>query len=208
MNAARRPRGALRVAIVDAARDVFVEQGYDGASISRIADAASTTKAAVYRHFDDKPALFEAAVVEPFEAVLRVFMNRWNERPVAELATAELFDAFNTSVLGFVAEHRADVVTLLAAEQHNAEELRGIRRTFSELIGEVVALVAADARERGWEHFDVEIATRSTIAMVIGTALLDPWLYGPTQRRPARARVASELTRYQLNATTERTRPR
>ncbi len=50
--------------ILDGARSVFAEQGYERATVDLIAAKAGVSKATVYNHFDDKQALFVAAVVE------------------------------------------------------------------------------------------------------------------------------------------------
>ncbi len=47
-----------RALILDAARQVFAEQGLDGASIRAIAKAAGYTPAALYFHFDSKEAMY------------------------------------------------------------------------------------------------------------------------------------------------------
>ena len=61
---ARSGRGAgNREAILDAAKLVFFEEGYGGASMDRIAEQAGVTKRTVYAHFASKQVLF-AAVVE------------------------------------------------------------------------------------------------------------------------------------------------
>jgi AcrR family transcriptional regulator len=61
------PRGvsqaARRLAILDAAKQVFFDEGYQLASMDRIAERAGTTKRTVYGYFPNKEALF-AAVVE------------------------------------------------------------------------------------------------------------------------------------------------
>lgn len=44
--------------ILDAARRVFAEEGYDGATMDHIAAAANMTKGAVYHHFKNKKELF------------------------------------------------------------------------------------------------------------------------------------------------------
>jgi TetR/AcrR family transcriptional repressor of mexJK operon len=50
-----------RAAILDAAKRLFVELGYDGVSMDQIAAAAGVSKLTVYSHFGDKDALFAAA---------------------------------------------------------------------------------------------------------------------------------------------------
>lgn len=51
-----------RAAILDAAAKAFAEDGFTASSITQIAAAARVTKGAVYHHFPDKQALFEAVV--------------------------------------------------------------------------------------------------------------------------------------------------
>jgi len=56
-------QAARRLAILDAAKLVFFDEGYQLASMDRIAERAGTTKRTVYGYFPNKEALF-AAVVE------------------------------------------------------------------------------------------------------------------------------------------------
>jgi AcrR family transcriptional regulator len=55
---------AKRRQILDGARSVFSELGYERAAVDQIAARAGVSKATVYNHFHDKKALFVAAVVE------------------------------------------------------------------------------------------------------------------------------------------------
>ena len=50
--------------ILDGARKVFMDLGFDGASMGEIARAASVSKGTLYVYFTDKCALFEAIVEE------------------------------------------------------------------------------------------------------------------------------------------------
>jgi AcrR family transcriptional regulator len=59
---------AKRRQILDGARSVFSEQGYERAAVDQIAARAGVSKATVYNHFHDKRALFVAAVVENCDA--------------------------------------------------------------------------------------------------------------------------------------------
>ena len=51
-----------RAAILEAAKAMFTQQGFDGTSMDQIAAAAGVSKLTVYSHFGDKEALFAAAV--------------------------------------------------------------------------------------------------------------------------------------------------
>jgi len=200
----RRKPGALRSEIVASARELFLENGYAGASMRQIADRTGTTQGMLYRYFPGKAAVFEAAVLEPFTELLAEYVTSWRARTLAELPTEALFADFNRRILAFAGEHRQELLVLLAADAFEADELRSGREAFAAVIAEIVEQVLADAPGRGWDGVDLEVATRATIAMVVGTALLEPWMYGPDAPLPATDRVIAELTAYELAATTTR----
>jgi TetR/AcrR family transcriptional repressor of mexJK operon len=77
MNLLARPAGPgrpkdleKRAAILEAAKDLFTERGYAGVSMDAIAQAAGVSKLTVYNHFEDKQALFLAAVKSKCEQQL------------------------------------------------------------------------------------------------------------------------------------------
>jgi TetR/AcrR family transcriptional repressor of mexJK operon len=66
--ATRGKRSALkREAIVDAARDLFLAQGYRATSMEQVATAAGVSKQTVYKQFKDKERLFTGIVVDIVE---------------------------------------------------------------------------------------------------------------------------------------------
>ncbi|QKG24557.1 TetR/AcrR family transcriptional regulator [Actinomadura verrucosospora] len=69
-------REATRGAVLDAAAELFAEQGFTAATIDDVARAARVGKGTVYYHFTDKAHLFEA-----------VFRDR-QQRLVADVAAA------------------------------------------------------------------------------------------------------------------------
>ncbi|WP_330970248.1 TetR/AcrR family transcriptional regulator, partial [Lysobacter sp. A3-1-A15] len=52
---------AKRAAILDAAKSMFTQYGFGGASMDQIAAEAGVSKLTVYSHFGDKETLFAAA---------------------------------------------------------------------------------------------------------------------------------------------------
>ncbi|MDT5078948.1 MAG: hypothetical protein QOJ80_3585 [Mycobacterium sp.] len=60
-----------RAALIDAAGRAFAERGYAETALTDVATAARVTKGAVYHHFSDKRALFEAVVYEKYESGLQ-----------------------------------------------------------------------------------------------------------------------------------------
>jgi TetR/AcrR family transcriptional repressor of mexJK operon len=59
-----------RAAILDAAKRLFANEGFAGASMDEIAAEAGVSKLTVYSHFGDKEALFAAAVRAKCEEML------------------------------------------------------------------------------------------------------------------------------------------
>ena len=66
--AGRRPGNAdTRGEIVEAAKRVFADKGYEGASLRAVAREAKVDPALVHHYFDGKAALFVAAMALPFD---------------------------------------------------------------------------------------------------------------------------------------------
>jgi TetR/AcrR family acrAB operon transcriptional repressor len=79
---------ATRDGILDAAEQLFAEQGVSRTTLQHIATAAGVTRGAIYWHFDDKVALFNAMmdrVVMPLEAALELLDRCGAEDPLQDL---------------------------------------------------------------------------------------------------------------------------
>ena len=62
-----RYRDVLRRSILDAAREAFVRDGYEGVSMRKLAERVGCSHGNLYLHFKDKEALFDCLVEESFE---------------------------------------------------------------------------------------------------------------------------------------------
>lgn len=60
---------ATRLALISAARRLFVEKGYAETATPDIVAAAGVTRGALYHHFEDKKALFRAVIEQEATAV-------------------------------------------------------------------------------------------------------------------------------------------
>ncbi|WP_084642159.1 TetR family transcriptional regulator [Amycolatopsis balhimycina] len=110
----RRPAGQdTRTALIEAARAVFAENGYDGATVRAIATRAGVDAAMVNHWFGGKEGLFAKAVLQlPFdplelqsalrdgpddelgERIVRTFLTRWDG------AGGDVFQALVRSITG------------------------------------------------------------------------------------------------------------
>src|SRR3954447_2239845 len=94
-----------RQMILDAARDVFVESGLNGARLRDIADRVGITEAYLYRHFASKTDLYEAAVHAPVLEATGAFARRVEELAAAEPMTGlELVRRINELMLEFMVD--------------------------------------------------------------------------------------------------------
>ena len=86
-----RYRDELRRLILDAAREAFVEYGYEGVSMRQLAEKVGCTHGNLYVHFKDKEALFDALVEESFDQFaesLRIPESKKRTDPVKALREA------------------------------------------------------------------------------------------------------------------------
>ena len=68
-----RERDEVRTKILDAARTLFVEQGYEAASMRKIADAIEYSPTAIYAYFKDKAELMQQLCQHDFQSLAHVF---------------------------------------------------------------------------------------------------------------------------------------
>lgn len=102
----KRDTSQKRRSIVNAALRAFCEQGYDGASMDRIAEIAGASKRTVYNHFGRKSDLFQAVVdsfVTEMASLKRIPYDpdRSLEAQLSDFADAEIALSSNTTWLRF-----------------------------------------------------------------------------------------------------------
>ena len=66
-----------RLAVEDAAIELFMEQGYHATSMRQIADRAGLALGGIYNHFSSKDEIFEAIIVDkhPYKRILPLVME-------------------------------------------------------------------------------------------------------------------------------------
>jgi TetR/AcrR family transcriptional regulator, mexJK operon transcriptional repressor len=79
---------AKQDAILEAAAEIFLEQGFGSASMDEIARRAGVSKATVYSHFESKPALFGAIVQHRCQHTMSSMLAELSDRPIEETLTA------------------------------------------------------------------------------------------------------------------------
>lgn len=171
-NRGRSAAAANRRALVDAAAEVFGEQGFD-APLSAVAKRAGVGQGSLYRHFPDRidlaVAAFEDNVVELEElaarpgATLEELLGRITEQTIRSVAYVDLISCTVDPRIEAVS---ARVSALLDGPLHRAQEAGRVRdsaRTADLMlaIGMVAAIVAkvqpsrrATTAEQAWQLLD------------------------------------------------------
>ena len=196
--ATRRPRGAPRQLLLDAARTLFARQDYRSTTTKEIAESAGVLEHLLFRQFGSKAALFHEAVVVPFLQVIDDFSATWESHEPAGRSAEDVARDLLGSLYDLFLDNRGLVMTLWAADTLTDEELA---ETGIADIDRAIAVLA----ELGGKGNDIlglrsqhqDLAARSTVAMVAGMAAFGATFFGGA--RPPRGEVVEELTQATLH---------
>ncbi len=114
---------AKRQAILEAAKTLFLNKGYDGSSMDAIAAEAGVSKLTVYSHFTDKETLFAAAVQSKCEEQLPELLFELSQDAPIEQVLLNIGRGFHTLINSCesVALHR--LMVSLAAQDSKLSKM-------------------------------------------------------------------------------------
>lgn len=129
--------GEVEERILDAARKVFLERGFEGSSVDEIAAAARSGKPTIYARFGDKRALFTAVVTRDVLSRIAQFTT---ELPTGG-SVEERLTRLATALLNWMLDdERMGLLRLAVAEVNRFPELAStVNRTAQRLSTEVAA---------------------------------------------------------------------
>ena len=120
-------RETLREDILDAARQLFVRDGYDSTSMRGIAAKVGCSPGILYHYFEDKPAIMARLVRETFGLMRsRLEAIRLDSAPVEDRLRRGL-----RAYMEFGLEHPHHYA-LLFMTPHNLEEMPALHQAFQE----------------------------------------------------------------------------
>jgi AcrR family transcriptional regulator len=169
-----RQKQLLRQEILDAAREIFVKEGYGRLSMRRVADKIDYSPTAIYLHFRDKQDLVFSICDEGFGRLVRELEGLDVEKDAVTRLKVGLrryidFGLKNPQhyLATFVVPHddRADPKV---AAKYQAEDTMGMRA-----LAILRARVAELASEKKLRRLDIDTATRALWSAIHGiTSLL------------------------------------
>lgn len=168
----QKERDDTRTLIMDAARELFVSEGYDGVSMRRIAEKIEYSPTAIYFHFRDKETLIRALVDHDFLVLAEQFTTAAQiADPIERLrATGLAYAEFainypNHYRLMFMTPHEMSAETTALDKGNPEEDAYAFLRS---IIGEGLAL----GRFRP-ELTDIELISQTVWAGVHGVVSLE-----------------------------------
>ncbi|HLA29904.1 MAG TPA: TetR/AcrR family transcriptional regulator [Pseudomonas sp.] len=114
---------AKRQAILEAAKTLFLSNGYDGSSMDAIAAEAGVSKLTVYSHFTDKEKLFAAAVKSKCEEQLPELLFELSEDAPIDSLLLDIGRGFNTLINSRESVELHRVMVSLAAQDSKLSKM-------------------------------------------------------------------------------------
>lgn len=139
-DSAELPQGAeTRDRILDAAMDLFIEQGFDGTSLREIAERVGVTKAALYYYFPSKDEILLALHMRLHDFG-REALKSLGDGPVTLRAWSELLESLLDQMLGegrifLLHERNQAAFEKLHRQEHDAEH-EDIQNRFRTLLSD------------------------------------------------------------------------
>jgi AcrR family transcriptional regulator len=184
--------------ILDGARKVFMDLGFDGSSMGEIARAAGVSKGTLYVYFADKCRLFEAMVEEELELGQLAF----NFDPAHDVTTT--LREYGRTYIGMVCRPGGGsaIRTVMGiAERMPEVGRRYYARALEQNINRLAAYLAQHVRTGELAVDDCELAASQFLLMCQASLFL-PWIFqaAPTPSPERIAEVVDSAVRMFLAA--------
>ena len=159
-------REQVRRRLIEAALREFAEQGYGGANINRISQAAGFAQGTVYNYFPSKRALFEAVVEEIAAHHSELILQGAGTAAEPAARLERFFGVGFAFAQGFPAAAR---LILSALYGPDAENRALVRRAYERLLSYLECeIVQAGALERCFRPLETKLVTAVILAVYLG----------------------------------------
>ncbi|NMD55249.1 MULTISPECIES: TetR/AcrR family transcriptional regulator [Tsukamurella] len=167
--------------LVNTARSVFADRGYEAATIEEVAAKAGVSKPVVYEHFGGKEGLYAVVVDREMEMVLEVF-----SRAMLEDRSKTRIEQIALALLTYV-EERADGFRILTRNS-SVEHSGGYSTLLNDLVGQVESHLEGEFSTKNLDPGLAPLYAQALVGMVAMTAQW--WL---EVRDPPKEAVAAHI---------------
>ncbi|MFT3663388.1 MAG: TetR/AcrR family transcriptional regulator [Gordonia sp. (in: high G+C Gram-positive bacteria)] len=190
---ARMTGAQRRLQLIEVARGLFAERGFEGTSIEEVAQRAGVSKPIVYEHFGGKEGLYAVVVDREMETLLEMVTSSLSKnRSLYRIQQVAL------ALLTYM-EERTDGFQILVRGESTAGTDEGSRygSLLNDAISQVEHILAGDFERRGFDPSLAPLYAQALVGMVSVTAQW--WL---DVREPAKEVVAAHLVNLCWNGLT------
>jgi TetR/AcrR family acrAB operon transcriptional repressor len=167
--------------ILDAAENVFHENGVSRTSLADVAHAADVTRGAIYWHFKNKSDLFEAMckrVRLPMEAMVSTGKDGNESDPIGQLRATCIF--ILTETVRNPHSHKVFDILFHKCEYVDPIDPISVRQQECFLEGTAnIERILRNAIARGQLPEDLDVATAGVMLRATVDGLLNNWLFAP-----------------------------
>jgi TetR/AcrR family transcriptional regulator len=161
---------ARRAQIVAAAREVFIEQGANGARARLIAERAGITEAYLYRRFRSKDEIYRLAIGEPLEALIQRLKVEIHDLAQREhISRRQLLVRCHEIFLECMIRVAPLLVATMFSDTSGGRDFF-IDTLIPELRG-VLELIITDISGRPVKEFDLDVLVQAHLGVHLGLAL-------------------------------------
>ena len=172
--------GDARQALIEAARLVFTEQGYAGATTRAIANRAGVNEVTIFRQFGSKANLFKEAVFQPFDRYLTEFIQReLTGTGAASKPLAKTWRRFTGDLFVLLDQNSALLNALIVACNYDSGEIFGVHdlTSLDRYFEHATEALKQFGDEPAEKIRDPEVIARLVFGMVSSVALFRGWLF-------------------------------
>lgn len=177
MDASQRRAAAKRRQIIDAARELFIENGFAGSSMDAVVTHAGVSKQTAYRYFPSKTDLLEAVLISEID-VSGIFAGPPPLPRTIDDLRAALVGIARAITNEMLQPRRLALIRLVFGEAFRIAELRDVIRDVlpGQFFDRMQALLSL-ATAQGLIHSErVEISARMYIGSIFSYVALDGFL--------------------------------
>ena len=189
----RRTSDEVRALVLDAARDLFGRQGYEATTMRAVSSQAGVSFPLLFKNFESKEGLFNAAVADPFSELLEQYEKDWEALAAAGGSEHELVSRFVRRFYDLACENRVLLLSCAArrATGGTGPELDVVGQFATIVHRSLQPILKKYGKEQNWRN-DPLVTVASCIGSILGVALLDDLLFPPDIRRPSVNRLVGE----------------
>jgi AcrR family transcriptional regulator len=177
-----------REQLIEIARPVFAERGFDGASVEEIAARAGVSKPVVYEHFGGKEGLYAVVVDREVRRLLDMMRDA-----LAEGSPRVLLERAASALLDYV-EESADGFRILVRDSPLGSSTGSYVSIMSDIATRVEGILVDEFKHRGFDANAAPMYAQMLVGMV---GLTGQWWLDT--RKPAKDVVAAHLVNLAWN---------